>query len=103
MAGSLISFEAVAEGPVSSKNLVGKVLGDAASKARVEALLDRQKERAKEVLAANGDLVMALRDALIARDELVGDEITDVIEVAVAARRADDVIVVPDVAPAGED
>jgi hypothetical protein len=35
----------------------------------------------------NEDVVMALRDALIARDELVGEAITDVIEHAIAARK----------------
>ena len=40
------------------------------------------------VLAENRDLVEALRDALIAGDELVGDEITGVIEQAVARRAA---------------
>jgi cell division protease FtsH len=86
MAGSLISYEAVAEGLVSRKNLVGKVLSDHDSKRRVESLLDTQKERVAGVLAENRDLVEALRDALIARDELVGDEITDVIELAIARR-----------------
>jgi cell division protease FtsH len=99
MAGSLVSFEAVAEGPVSSKNLVGKVLGDPDSKRRVEALLDGQKERVKGVLAANADLVDALRDALIERDELVGDEITEVIEAALTRRPQSDVIVLPEVDP----
>jgi cell division protease FtsH len=86
MAGSLISYEAVAEGLVARKNLVGKVLTDQDSKRRVESLLDTQKERVAGVLAENRDLVEALRDALIARDELVGDEITDVIEQALASR-----------------
>jgi len=88
MAGSLISYEAVAEGLVSRRNLVGKVLSDHDSKRRVETLLDSQKERVAGVLAENRDLVEALRDALIARDELVGDEITRVIEQAVARRAA---------------
>jgi ATP-dependent Zn protease len=86
MAGSLISYEAVAEGLVARKNLVGKVLTDQDSKRRVETLLDTQKERVAGVLAENRDLVEALRDALIARDELVGDEITDVIERALTQR-----------------
>src|SRR5439155_6807829 len=37
MAGSLVSYEAVAEGIVARKNLVGKVLGDADAKHRVES------------------------------------------------------------------
>jgi ATP-dependent Zn protease len=86
MAGSLISYEAVAEGLVARKNLVGKVLADHDSKGLVESLLDSQKQRVAGVLAENRDLVEALRDALIARDELVGDEITDVIQQAISRR-----------------
>jgi cell division protease FtsH len=86
MAGSLISYEAVAEGMVARKNLVGKVLGDGEAKARVEALLQDQKERVRRVLDQNRDLVEALRDALIERDELVGEQITDVIKEALARR-----------------
>jgi cell division protease FtsH len=88
MAGSLISYEAVAEGLVSRTNLVGKVLSDRDSKRSVESLRDSQKARVGGVLAENRDLVEALRDALIARDELVGDEIVDVIQLAVARRAA---------------
>jgi cell division protease FtsH len=86
MGGSLISFDAVAEGAVSSRNLVGKVLGDPEAKARVEALLHEQKARIGEVLEGNRDLVEALRDALIERDELVGEEILEVVRAAVTRR-----------------
>jgi ATP-dependent Zn protease len=79
MGGTLVSFEAVSEGPVSRKNLVGKVLSDSDSKRRVEDLLYAQKERVQALLAQNRDLVEALRDALIERDELVGDEILEVL------------------------
>jgi cell division protease FtsH len=96
MAGSLVSYEAVAEGMVSRKNLVGKVLGDGDGKRRVEALLHEQKERVQEVLAANRDLVEALRDALIERDELVGEEIIVVIQQALARRDPEPLIVLED-------
>ena len=92
MAGSLISYEAVAEGMMSRKNLVGKVLGDGEARARVEALLQEQKERVRDVLTENRDLVEALRDALLARDELVGEEILAVIHQALARRPADPLI-----------
>ncbi len=85
MAGSLISYEAVAEGPLS-KNLVGKVLSDKDAKQRVEDILAAQKERVTALLDANRDVVLALRDALMERDELVGDEILTVIEKALADR-----------------
>jgi ATP-dependent Zn protease len=107
MGGSLISYEAVAEGLASRSNLVGKVLSDRDAKSRVETLLDAQKERIRAVLEENRDLVEALRDALIARDELVGEEIVQVIHQALekragvspnggpAAKSSDTVIVLP--------
>ena len=86
MAGTLVSYEAVNEGPVSRKNLVGKVLADGDTKRRVEDLLHAQKERVKELLTLNRDLVEALRDALIEQDELVGEEIIEVLHAALAVR-----------------
>jgi ATP-dependent Zn protease len=82
MAGSLISFEAVAEGAVSRTNLVSKVLADADAKRRVEAILERQRERATQVLLQHEPVLHALRDALLDRDELVGEDIARVIESA---------------------
>jgi ATP-dependent Zn protease len=86
MAGSLVSYEAVADGPISATNLVGKVLSDGDGKRKVEELLDAQKQRALEVLERNRDVVEALRDALMERDELIGEEILAVIHTALAAR-----------------
>jgi ATP-dependent Zn protease len=86
MAGSLISYEAVVDGPVSMRNLAGKVLGDQAGKQRVEELLAAQKQRAMAILEANRDALEALRDSLQERDELVGDEITKVIRSALERR-----------------
>ena len=99
MAGSLVSFDAIDEGPVSNRNLVGKVLSDAQAKHRVETILDTQKSRAKEILRDNQDVLLALRDALMDRDELVGDEITAVIIEAIETRRLADAVpavVLPD-------
>jgi cell division protease FtsH len=86
MAGSLISYDAIAEGPIGSKNLVGKVLADASGKTKVEEILEDQRIRVKAMLEDNRDIVVALRDALIARDELVGEEILAQIEIALSAR-----------------
>ena len=86
MAGSLISFDAIAEGPIGSKNLVGKVLADPDGKARVEEILAEQREAVTKLLEVNRDVVVALRDSLIARDGLVGDEIIQQIEIAVGSR-----------------
>ena len=86
MAGSLVSYDAIAEGPIGSKNLVGKVLADSEGKARVEEILTEQRARVTGLLEENRDIVVALRDALIARDELVGEEIIQQIEIALDSR-----------------
>jgi len=86
MAGSLISFDAVAESAVSSRNIVGRVLGDNEGRQRVEELLNAQKARAVEAITEHRDVLFALRDALLERDELVGEEILIVIREALARR-----------------
>jgi ATP-dependent Zn protease len=58
---------------------VGRVIADATSRAAVEELLDTQKQIARQVLEQHLDKVEALRDALLARHELVADEILDVL------------------------
>ncbi len=86
MAGTLVSYEAMNDGPINASNLVSKVLGDPEGMRRVEDILDRQKERVAALLEENADVVFALRDALIARDELVGEAIAAVIDGALARR-----------------
>jgi cell division protease FtsH len=82
MVGTLVSFAAVQGGMFSDTNIVGRVLGDGEGRRRVEELLQEQKVVVKGKLEDNQHLVAALRDALIDRDELVGREITDVLEQA---------------------
>jgi ATP-dependent Zn protease len=86
MAGSLLSYEAMDESVVARKNLVGRVLSDRDAKSRAEDLLHAQLERVTDLLVRNRDLVKALRDALIERDELVGEEIVQVVKEALARR-----------------
>jgi ATP-dependent Zn protease len=86
MAGSLISYDAIAEGPIGRTNLVAKVLADGDGKQRVEDILTEQKARVTALLEENRDVVIGLRDALRDRDELVGEEIIGVIQRAVAGR-----------------
>ncbi len=86
MAGSLISYEAVADGPLSKSNLVGKVLANTETKQKVEDILTAQRERVAAVLAENRDVHTALVQALLERDELVRDDILEVIEKAIANR-----------------
>ncbi len=81
MAGSLVSFDAVESGPMSM-GIVGKVLSNDDARRAVERILDQQKQEVRHLLDANRHLVAALRDALLERDELVGDEILDVLRAA---------------------
>ena len=83
MAGTLVSFEAVENG-VINQGIVGKVLANNDSRRAVERLLVQAKSETRELLDANRHLVEALRDELLEREELVGDEITDVLREAAA-------------------
>lgn len=85
MAGSLLSLEAVrTAGPA---NLTAKVLADDQSRAAVEAILERARDDVRSLLGANRGLVEALRDALLDREELIGDEIGEVLASAHGAAR----------------
>jgi hypothetical protein len=66
---------------------VARVLGDSEGRRMVEDLLQEQKAHVRGLLAANRHLVEALRDALVERHELIGHEITDVLEAAHDAHR----------------
>jgi ATP-dependent Zn protease len=90
MNGSLVSYLAVQNSAFSDTNIVGRVLADDRGRDAVEALLQEQKSVAKQLLEENRHLVEALRDALLDRHELVGHEITDVLEAAAAAPRVID-------------
>ena len=82
------------------RNLVGKVLADTDGKGRVETLLEKQKQRAAGVVEHNRDVVEALRDALMERDELVGEEIVAVIGAALKRRDLDpSIVTIPDPEP----
>jgi len=82
MDGSLLSYAAVQSSSFSDTNLVGRVLADDRGRDAVEALLQEQKRLSRAVLEAHRHLVEALRDALLEREELVGHEITDVLQAA---------------------
>jgi ATP-dependent Zn protease len=85
MKDSLVSLVAVQNSGFSDTNLVGRVLGDRDGRTAVEDVLQEQKVKAKGLLESNRLLVEALRDALLERHELIGHEITDVLESAAAA------------------
>lgn len=85
MEGTLISYTAIQNGALNDSNIVAKVLADSEGRDRVEKLLSEQKAYTRELLDKNKHLVEALRDALLERSELIGHEITDVLEAAQAA------------------
>ena len=76
MTGSLVSFAA------TGQDLVRSVLGDPAARAQLEEVLDTSRDSVLTLLSRNRHLVEALRDALLERHELVGNQITDVLETA---------------------
>ena len=79
MTGSLVSFLA------TGQDLVTSVLGDGTARAQLEGVLDDARDRVLSLLSRHRYLVEALRDALLERHELIGPEITDVLEAARAA------------------
>ena len=100
MAGSLVSYLAVQNSAFSDTNIVGRVLADAKGRAQVEDLLQEQKHVIRGILDANAHLVAALRDALLEREELIGPEITEILERAHAEVGAEPVIDLREVSPA---
>lgn len=81
MAGSLVSFRAAETGPLAG-DLIATVLADDRARAKVEALLDEQKQVVTALLSTNLHIIEALRDALLEREELVDREILEVIDAA---------------------
>jgi cell division protease FtsH len=78
MAGSLISVGASG----SPGDVVSKVLSDETCREAVDRLLETARQQAREVLLGHLGVVDGLRDALVARDELVGDQIAEVVAAA---------------------
>jgi ATP-dependent Zn protease len=82
MAGSLVSYLAVQNSAFSDTNIVGRVLADPQGRERVEELLQDRKVIIRALLVENAHMVSALRDALLDHEELIGPEITDVLDAA---------------------
>jgi ATP-dependent Zn protease len=81
MAGSLFSYEAI-EGP--PHNIVAKVAASDEGRARVEKLLADARDEVRIMLDRNRHVVEGLRDELLVREELIGDEITAALAAAAA-------------------
>jgi ATP-dependent Zn protease len=83
MTDTLVSFMAMEEG-LNERNVVAKVLSDPDGRARTDRLLKEAKQAVREQLDLHRPLVEALRDALLAREELIGEEILEVLRQAEA-------------------
>jgi cell division protease FtsH len=69
---------------LNERNVVAKVLSDPDGRARTDRLLKEAKQAVKEQLDLHRPLVEALRDALLEREELIGEEILEVLRRAEA-------------------
>jgi ATP-dependent Zn protease len=78
MAGSLISYNAMQIN--GAGNVVAKVLSSDDGKEAVDRILNDAKKTVRAMLDEHRHVVEALRDALVDRDELIGEEIVTVIE-----------------------
>jgi cell division protease FtsH len=67
---------------LTSPDVAAKVLTNDAGRDEVDRLLSRAKDEARSMLNEHRHVVEALRDALLEREELVGPEITEVIQAA---------------------
>jgi cell division protease FtsH len=95
MGGSLISYDAAAVS--GAGNVVAKVLANESARTNVEQILDDAKAVALGLLHDHADVLEALRDALLEREELVGEEILEVIrsvegQYAVAVGDAEEIL-----------
>jgi ATP-dependent Zn protease len=82
MAGSLISYNAMEM--AGAANVVAKVLSSDDGKEAVDRILNDAKKAVRAMLDEHRHVIEALRDALVDRDELIGDEIVSVIEAVLA-------------------
>lgn len=82
MGGSLVSLQAAQGGMFDSGDLVDRTLKDVRARPEVERLLAVSRVRVRALMEANSHIHAALRDALLDRDELIGQEIVDVAESA---------------------
>jgi ATP-dependent Zn protease len=82
MAGSLFSYEAM---QVPNTDIVTRVASSDDGKAAIERILDTARHEVRGMLEEHHVVIESLRDALLDRHELIGDEILDVIHHAVHA------------------
>jgi cell division protease FtsH len=79
MVGNLGMGSTLASAALSGGSVASRVMASDDGRQEVEELLRRAKTEASDMLKETSHIVEALRDALLERNELVGDEIRDVI------------------------
>lgn len=82
MGNSLISYDAAMV--AGAGNIVAKVLAHDSAREQVEEILEAARKSAEDLITKNHHVLEALRDALLDREQLVGDEILEVIHAAEA-------------------
>ncbi len=82
MGDSLVSYDAAMV--AGAGNIVAKVLAHDVAREQVEVMLEAARKGAEDLITAHSHILEALRDALLERDQLVGDEILEVIRSAQA-------------------
>lgn len=87
LGGSLASYRALDPGAFGG-NLVAQVMGDERGRDAVDRILDEQKASTVRLMEEHRHLVVALRDALLERQELVDSEIIEVLQEAQVAHMA---------------
>jgi hypothetical protein len=75
MGRSLISAAASGPGPYGETDPIGVVLSDADRRKEIDAILNDCRDGVRNLLLKKRHVVEGVRDALLEREELVGDEI----------------------------
>ena len=75
MGRSLISAAASGPGPYGEMDPIGVVLSDAERRKEIDAILNDCRDSVRNLLLKKRHVVEGVRDALLEREELVGDEI----------------------------
>jgi hypothetical protein len=75
MGRSLISAAASGPGPYGEMDPIGVVLSDAERRKEIDAILNDCRDGVRNLLLKKRHVVEGVRDALLEREELVGDEI----------------------------
>ncbi|MCC7107357.1 MAG: AAA family ATPase [Chloroflexi bacterium] len=66
-------------GTLYQAEAVGQTVPDAQAKREIEKLLDQQFKRVKQLLEDNRDVVIAVAEELLAKHDLTGDEVVEIV------------------------